>query len=237
MNNVKFPLSAFDFFAYFIQGLLLLVGFCYLLDINTLEIFTSNNLFLGFIVIALSYILGHGVAEISRLIIEGGIVKKYLGYPSDFMFKERQKGRLLFKDYFRPYSKEFIKEFKTAYSWYYKNKFPRIDDYNSFRLCFHTVKEKCPNALSRLEVFISMYDFNRNLSMVFLIYGGMFLVIAITAGELVWLLGSALSLILAFVFLLRYLKFFKSFADEVYYSFLNYVMEKGEYSKSSLERE
>lgn len=235
MTNVKFPLSVFDFFAYLIQGFLLLVGFCYLFKINILEITTTDNLFFDFIVIVLSYILGHIVAELSRWIIEGGIVRKYLGYPSDFVFKEEHRKKLLFTEYLRPYSKEFINEFKTAYGWYYNNKFSRIDDYNSFRLCFHTVKERCPNAFSRLEVFISMYDFNRNLSMVSIVYGGIFLTIVITTGELIWLLGVALSLILTFMLLLRYLKFFKSFADEVYYSFLNYVMEKKDYNKSSMK--
>jgi len=223
MTGVRFPLSVFDFFAYFLQGFLLLIGIAILLNIEVGGIISTTNLFLDLVVVVVSYILGHVISELSRWLIEGKLVKRHLGYPSDFVFSEERNKMPFFSEYLSTYSKEFISDFKEVFNKKYANKFSRIDDYNAFLLCFHTVKENCPNAFSRLNIFISMYDFSRNLTLVFLIYAVIFTAISISRSDFTWILGVFLSLIFAFIFLKRYLKFFKAFANEVYYSFYNHV--------------
>lgn len=226
MAEIRFPLSIFDFFAYFLQGFILIIGVLYLFDVEIRAILLTENYLIVLLLFVSSYVLGHIISEISRHVIERNIVKKFLGYPSDFVFNEEHRRLFLFKNYLRPYSKEFIDEFKAAFNKQYNEKFSEIDDYNSFLLCFHTVKENCPNAFSRLGIFISMYDFSRNLSMLSIIFTLLFAIKTVLEWNIYWLLGLILSSLLAVLFLLRYLKFFKSYANEVYYSFYNYVSKK-----------
>lgn len=226
MTDVKFPLSIFDFFAHFLQGFLLLIGLMVAFSVNLASVLTSESTLLVLLIVLISYILGHIIAELARLLYERGIIKKLFGYPSDFVFEESKREIPLLNFYLSPYPPEFISEFKEAFSKYFNGKFSKVSGYNSFLLCFHTVKEYCPNASSRLSIFISMYDFSRNLSFVFLVYAIALVVGGILEKEFFWVLGGIISLIISIIFLLRYLKFFRTYANEVYFSFFTYLNNK-----------
>lgn len=83
---------------------------------------------------------------------------------------------------------------------------------DKYMLCFTFVKEKCPVALGRLTIFISLYDFARNSAMALLILALVFIYNG-------YILYAEILFVLTLIFISRYLKFFRIFGDEVFRTF------------------
>jgi hypothetical protein len=96
-----------------------------------------------------------------------------------------------------------------------------------FLYCFHLVKERCPNAYSRLNTFVAHYGFARNMALAALGLGAILGVLAVARGDL-RLGGLALAAVVgALALVYRFLKFYRHTAAEVFLSFLTGVPEKG----------
>ena len=212
MNGIKIPFNPYDFIGYIVQGFLLLIGPILLfVPTETVNRFiTSYNIYTSFFVLLfISYILGHINAEIGSFILESTYVKKIKGYPKILEC-----------------NKPFNKEFKRVFDAYFKNKFEIEDARNSFLLAFHTVKENCPVAYSRIFTFLGLYGFSRNLCMVFKIYAILFLIKFIFDMNSLYLVGFVVSIALSYVFFRRYYKFLSHHNSEVYYSFYLYAKDR-----------
>ncbi len=219
MGSLRIPFSFYDFFGNIFPGfILLMIIYWILVPENTYEklfhffdVTKDFKYIITFVILLVSYGLGHVVSHIGSYIFEKIVIRKWLKYPSYNLFNPDQKYRF-FKDYKRSYSKEFI----TAFSKNFEKIFGKYGDYDMFMLCFTTVKEKCSTSFERLTVFISLYGFSRNSSTAFLILT----IVLLIKG---YLLYSGISLLIAYVFFLRFLKFYRIYADEVFRTFYVYT--------------
>ena len=107
---------------------------------------------------------------------------------------------------------------------YFENKFEDKD--NKFLLAFHTVKENCPVAFSRIFSFLVSYGFGRNLCMVFNVYALLFLIKFIYYINSWYFVGFLIAIAFSYIFFRRYYKFLNHHNLEVYYSFYLYAKDK-----------
>lgn len=223
MADLKIPFSFFDFFGYLFPGFIFTISIIWLLIpndpmtkiinfFNLTKDFMYLSLFATFIII---YGIGHIVSSFGSYLFEGMLIGKWLGYPSKNLFKDESKNIWLFSSYVRNYSEQF----RVAFNDIFEEKFGVFGDYDKFMICFSLIKEKCPATAGRLAVFISLYDFSRNSAMALTILA----IVSIFQG---YYGLSVIILVVAYLFVLRYLKFFKIFGDEVFRSFYVYSKNK-----------
>jgi len=205
--DYKISFSVFDFFSYLIIGFIFEIFLYFTLDLNFSDILSIDIYLKITIIVIFAYVLGHIIAFFSSLIIERFITKRIFGYPSKNLFDNPEKNK-------QAYEKDLQKALIKIYQ---EKTGLKFNHYNFFKFAFHYVKESSPVSFSRLNIFITMYDFSRNLCFLFLI-------ISIWSFVNFFLLGWPLYLIfififLSFIFYFRFLKFFNLFADEVFRSF------------------
>ncbi len=205
-----------------------------------------NYLFIAFfslIGILMCYIAGLVVTSLGRWLLEDKIIGKKLGYPGDILFKVNDPGQnnvtpsshkqgTWLKVYKKPYSPDFIESFNKVFSGYFNATLLK-DQKDKFSLCFATVKEHCPATLDRLNTFISLYGLNRNLVAAFLILSGVVVAHAIkifNALPLIWLFLFAL---LIYVHFKTFLKFFRTYGDEVFRTFFIFASERSDPTSTS----
>jgi len=224
MSDSRF--NVYDFFAYIIPGYLVAfgpmawIGFSgriteVLHAIEPYKYVFSVGSILG------AYAIGHLVSEVASLVEERLLVARWLGYPSQNFFAMPLRRPLLFSEYRRGYDDNFAEDWKKTYEAVFHRPF---DHRAAFLDAFHTVKGVSAPARQRLEVFTSAYGFCRNLAMALVLIVPPFVALSLQAHDPRMLLGGLGSLMAAFVFFARYLKFYRHFADEVFRSF--YVLQK-----------
>lgn len=202
---------------------------------------------LGISFIILSYFIGMIISALGSWLIENIVIKKLLNYQTHHLFKSEnkinnpndkvanrtknakenkseKKGGIFFKKYKEPYSKEFQQQFEIYFGKYF-NKI-KYNDEDKFKLCFAVVKENCPITYGRLNIFISLYNLSRNLTISFLITIPILIYNYIIFQNLMFLIGILIALMLIFFFFKNFLKYFKIYADEVFRAFYIYCLEK-----------
>lgn len=212
------PFSLYDLFAYLSAGALYLVTLDYVAGTGLMMTKDMPLAAQAFWIIA-AYVLGHVNAHGASWLLEHhavGALKK----PSTHLFAEAKKGR--FKAYRQPFPSDTAEAILEKYK--------RMSGKDKpgeamFLFCYHLVKEKCPQAYARLNTFLSLYGFARNLSFATL-------ALAVFLAGTAWVrqtphlwqlagIAAALSLVLFF----RYLKFLRLFSIEVFTSFLVAIEE------------
>jgi len=212
--------NLYDFLSYIIPGLFISVFLVFLFDQATeikkfLSPMESYKYLISIGGILVSYALGHIISLLGSLIFERLLIKNWVGYPSEIFFG-MQKERSGFYDYAKPYQKDFIESFKKKYEDQFKTEFSPGE---GFINCFHFVKEKSASTLSRLNTFLSIYGFARNMAATFLLAGiGCFGKFFIDYNFCLIIYGFV-AFLGAFLFFLRYLKFFGQYGDEVFRTF------------------
>jgi len=224
MTDQQFPFSAFEYLGYIVPGVVVLVGI--FLNYGPLDSFAKLGEYLSSIkdasfafyaaLLLSAYVLGHIVSALGSFVFERQIVHRFLGYPSENLFRENAKPSRVFREYLRPYSLPFSREFRKIFVARFGSEYETLDQ---FLLCLHDVKERMPTTYNRLERFIRLYDFARNLAMGFILLAAELSARAIAQVDLNWFGSAALSVGLAFALFLRYLRFFRSYSDEVFRSF------------------
>ncbi len=223
MDDLKIPFSFFDFFGYLFPGFIATIAFIWLIIPNdayqrTIDFFNSTKDFkyiIFFVILIMIYGLGHVVSSLGSYLFEGILIGKWLGYPSENLFRRERKNTWPFSGYGRNYSEKFIDAFSEKFDGYFGD----FNSYDKFMLCFTFVKEKCSTTFGRLITFISLYDFSRNSAMGFLILA----IVSILKGYYFY---GVILIILTFFFISRYLKFFRSYGDEVFRTFYVYNLNK-----------
>jgi len=214
--------SFYDFVAHFIPGLLLIgaVTVVFLTPANVSQLLRDAEAYkyvFSVVMVLLSYGLGHVISQLAGVLIEGVLVRRLIGYQSEHLFADGTKARWLFRDYKRSYSEDFRTRFLDIYEKTFETGFAHDD---TFMNCFHYVKEKSERTLTRLNTFIAVYDFSRNMAMALLILSLSTLTKGMMSCNRFLLCGSPALLVLGFLFLYRYLKYFRHYADEVFRSFV-----------------
>lgn len=225
MAEMRIPFSVFDFFVYLIPGALVVSSvFVIVWPVNDLTSLWSDLNSIGDlryalygIALILAYVVGHAIAAAGSSFLEGVVIGRVLGYPSTNMF--RSTNSRFFWKYRKSYSPKFVSEFDRLFEQLFGRGYDRED---IFMLCHSVVKEECPAAFSRLNVFIVQYDFARNLAMALLISFPFLLWVGLARNESSFIALGLFSALLCVVMTLRYLKFYRRYSDEVFRSFFTY---------------
>lgn len=235
MVDLQLKFNKYDYFGIIIPGILFIFSIIVLVPFDIylgLEIFfvslsSLQSVYIFLISMALivfAYVIGFVISGIGRWIIEEKIIGKKLKYPSENLFStDETTKKFFFQKYKKPYSKQFIGELIKSFNQYFKKIDFSEDD--GFKLCFSVVKENCPVAFGRLTTFLSLYGLYRTLCIEFV------LILIIFSIYSIFYVNALIVIILIFLPMLsvicfsNYLKFYKTYADEVFRSVYIYFLE------------
>lgn len=213
----KIPFTSYDFWAYLSAGFLLLFA----LDqaASTRLLMRDNwTVVQGVIAVSMAYIAGQIVASLSLWLFERVLVARLLGYPRNVLFGQTKAWpwvRWLVPGYFDALpeatqkavlekgGKVGVKTPGEALFW------PAFANARTM-----------PAVMSRLNDFLNLYGFCRNVALVGLLDAGIFYGSYMQPqgpGEHLW--WSRISLVIAIGMAFRYLMFFRLYASEVFTSF------------------
>lgn len=218
----KIPFSFYDFFGYLGSGFLLLVAIDYAAGGERI---TSENVptILAIFWVVLIYVAGHIIAHVSSIILEVRFLRKVLKSPEEHLFATdiTSKWAKIFPGHFKPLPESSQERLSILAR---KEGFSTASDRGFFFHCHAHVKRD-EATLNRLNTFLKLYGFCRNLSMA-LLFSAVVLFFwafeswkfweAANGEKLGW---AGLALFAAFMMLLRYLKFFRHYTLEVYNTF------------------
>jgi hypothetical protein len=94
-----------------------------------------------------------------------------------------------------------------------------------FLFCYHTVKEQCPQAYLRLQMFLNLYGFSRSMSFAAFGVAAMLAFAGALKGNAHLALLGGVTLVASVSLFARYLKFFRHYSVEVFTSFWTSVPE------------
>jgi hypothetical protein len=210
----KIPFTSYDFWAYLSAGFLLLFVGDYAIGTQLFNR-TSWTLVQGTVAVSAAYAAGQLVASASAWMFERGLVGRWLGYPRNVLFGNALAGRrvrCLIPGYFHPLPDE------TRQAALARARIAGIGEAGEalFWAAYGHARSS-PVVMGRLDNFLNMYGFCRNTALVAFLDAGLLL------GHYRWGGGGHNDIYLAGVaiaagsgFLLRYLKFFRHFAVELF---------------------
>lgn len=215
MNQL--PFTVYDFFGYLASGAVVLAG-CTAAFIGYQPFEGSPGLLVGFILVITIYVIGHIVANLAGDLIERRLVRARLHPPTELLLGFQVAGKMearLLPGYSTPLPAGVKDQIKKLAQ-------PRTGDALFFHC--HAVMKSDTAVQVRLETFLNLYGFCRNMTLALLIVApslatGLILGTADTGPTVSpgwWLLGSALGAIGMFY---RYLKFYRQFAVELLTSY------------------
>jgi len=213
----KIPFTNYDFWAYLSSGFLLLAVLDQVAGTRLL-MRESWTVVQGVLAVSCAYTVGQLVASMSAWLLEKLLVGKLLGYPRNILFGQALAWgwvRKLMPSYFEPLP---VTTQKAALE-----KGKKVGVANPGEALFwpaYTNAKGTPAVMARLENFLNLYGFCRNTALVALV----------NAALLYWsylepkgppehLLWARLSLVAGLGLTLRYLKFFRHHAVEVFSSY------------------
>jgi len=181
----------------------------------------KNNISLiyGIFWIFIAYIIGHILSNLSAWLLEKFVVERLLKTPNVNLFTKSSKKYLLFlfPGYFSPLPEANKKQIiKKARNEGFKKPGEAL-----FFHAFSKVKDDT-NVRERLNTFLNLYGFCRNISFAFLLIS-LFILIEMAIGNThanIYLI--ILSLVGAVGMFYRYLKFYRHYALEVYLSYMSF---------------
>jgi len=215
MNQL--PFTVYDFFGYLASGAVVLAG-CTAAFVGYEPFEGSPGVLVGFILVIAIYVLGHIVANLAGDLIERRLVRSHLNPPTEILLGFRAPGKVeakLLPGYSTPLPAGVRDQILSLAQ-------PRTGDALFFHC--HAVMKSDSAVQARLETFLNLYGFCRNMTLALLIVAcslaaGLGLGTADTGPTVSpgwWLLGSVLGAIGMFY---RYLKFYRQFAVELLTSY------------------
>lgn len=209
------PFSVYDFFAYLASGFVVLLIGGYAFGIDALpEKDASSVVLLVWIVAA--YVTGHVVAHLSGSVIENDLVRRRLGFDAVFFASALGWRRRLFHAYFKPLPPRVMERVLTRSQ--------MLPDASLFFHCWAVAKRDLV-AFGRMNTFLNLYGFARNIAMACALGVAMLAVGALRpffAGGAPdttkqWLIVPVVAI--GLVMFYRYLKFFRLYAVELYVTY------------------
>lgn len=219
----KIPFSVYDFFGYLASGFVVLSAYDFAFGLGWL---TTRSVPPGMALLAvlLAYVTGHAVAHLSSVLIELYFLRGVLKSPEEHLlaqFPPTSRWRFLFPGNYAPLPHETQDRIRR------KAKAAGVEPTGRalFFHC-HPIVKRDQATLERLNTFLNLYGFCRNLSMGLVISAAILGVGALQrlGGPLpdsvrVRLSLASISLVGAYILLLRYLKFFRHYTLEVFISY------------------
>ncbi len=213
----KFPFTSYDFWAYLSAGFLLLFAIDQASSTHLL-MRDSWTLVQGAVAVSVAYVVGQLVASASSFLFEKLLVGKLLGYPRNVLFgqpKARRWVQWLLPSYF-----EQLPE-STRKAALDKGQKVGVDQPGEALFWpAHTLGRATPTVSTRLDNFLNLYGFCRNAAFVaFVDSAVLYWSYLQPKGPEEHLLWSRLALFVGIGMMLRYLKFYRHFAVEVFTSY------------------
>jgi hypothetical protein len=212
-------LSVYDFFAYLASGFVLLWFVSYAFDLPWFAGAGPSGVLLQWIIG--SYVIGHVIAHLSSAMIEATVVRRWLGRNESTLFGDVTGWR----------SRYFPGFFKALPASTQQRVLARATTNGItepgeglFYHCFGVVKNDA-TAFGRMNTFLNLYGFARNISMACLLGIAVLAVGALRpflrggapSYEKQWMILPAL--VVAIVMFYRYLKFYRHYSLELYVTF------------------
>lgn len=215
MNQL--PFSVYDFFGYLASGVVVLAGLTTaFIGFEPLQ--TSPSLIVGLLLIIAAYVVGHIVGNIAGDLIERQLVRNRLGRPTDILLGSRTPGRLV---------RAVLPGYSTPLPSRVQDQVKELAGSRDGEVLFfhcHAVMKSDPVVQGRLETFLNLYGFCRNMAVALVIAAiclaiGLTLDTAATGPEVPpgWWLAAAV--VGALGMLYRYLKFYRQYAVELFTSY------------------
>lgn len=215
--ETKIPFTSYDFWAYLSAGFLLLFAADYVVG-SKLLMRDTWSVVQGVVAFSCAYTTGHVVASLSSLLFERILVGKLLGNPKDVLFgatKAPRVLRFLLPSYFQPLPVETTNLVSSKAA----NMNAGASSESRYQAAF-TYAKNIPASMGRLDNFLNLYGFCRNVAMVsFLDAALLYWFWRWGGGPVEALTGVYVALALGVGMTLRYLKFFRQYACEVFNSF------------------
>ena len=239
MKELRIPFTFYDFFGYFLPGLVMMLIIIVLLspshDIDGLkpaaQTIQNIKLFPGLCIVLLCYAIGHIVSSVSSFILEKQLLGKILPHkmPENRLFPSEAKEDPLF-------SAELTEQFKLIAEKEFEIQVDVIKGKHRsevFWLCNAVVVNECPNIYSRVFVFLCFYGFARTMSFIcgvstLAFVGRLLLTLFVAPSFWEW---SSLTLAivcgtLCCVFFYEYIRFLRYHRQDIFYGFYNYAVGK-----------
>lgn len=219
---MKVPFSVYDFFGYLSSGFAVLAALDFATGGRWLF---AESVPPGFALVVVfgAYVVGHAVAHLASVVLEHGLVRRVLRSPEEHLLatsRSSSRWRWIFPGNFLPLPAETRARVLAKAAAAGAGSEPRA----LFFYCHASVKSD-EVTLARLNTFLNLYGFSRNLAMAlllsgFVLMGSAFLrATSFLSPEFRPLLIGALCLPMSYVLLLRYLKFFRHYTLEVFLSY------------------
>lgn len=213
----KFPFTSYDFWAYLSAGFLLLFAFDQAAGMHLL-MRESWTLVQATVAVSVAYVVGQLVASASSFVFEKLLVGRLLGYPRDVLFGQPRAWRWvqrLLPQYF-----EALPE-ATRRAALEKGK--KVGVNGPGEALFwpaHAFGRATPAVATRLDNFLNLYGFCRNTALVAFVDAAVFYwSYRQPDGPEHHYLWSWMALAMGIGMTLRYLKFFRHFALEMFTSY------------------
>ena len=208
MKNI--PFSVYDFLAYLSAGIVLIATVDVIYGASWL-LQDKVPLVLGIVGLFVAYIVGHAVAHMSSVIIENWMLGRVLGRPSTLLMSgEHSRWRYLFPNYFKALpetTRERIGAKLLAHGF-------EGDGEARFLHIFGTMKGQA-RVDDRLQIFLNLYGFSRNICLAMTLSGVIALVGPLDDRPLSTEVYGLAMLLTAVVMFYRYLKFFRQYSHEL----------------------
>lgn len=212
----KIPFTSYDFWAYLSAGFMLLFALDQAAGMHLLmrETWTIVQ---GLMAVSIAYVVGQLVASVSSLLYERLFVGKMLGYPRNILFGEVSARRVvqqLLPGYFSPLPSE------TQNSVLEKGGKVGVDKPGEALFWpAYVYGRSMPAVAARLDNFLNLYGFCRNVALVGLIDAAvLYWSYWQSNGQPEHLMWAHISLLISIGMTLRFLKFYRHFALEVFTS-------------------
>jgi len=219
----KIPFSIYDFFGYLASGFLILGATDYAFNSGWLD---KKEIGIGFGVlwIVIAYIFGHILANLSGHFLEAKMVRQILRCPEETLFADQPPSgwkRHIFPGY---YNSLPIETRNRVIQKAIAKAQISVPGRALYFHCFGIVKRD-EAARGRLNTFLNLYGFCRNVSLASIVAGGI-LVVGFLADwgyerkldtEKIWWAVVALGVAIGLFY--RYLKFYRHYTVEVFITY------------------
>lgn len=212
----KIPFSVYDFFGYLASGFILIVVIEHILGVKWLLTADLSAVFTLFWIV-IAYIIGHINASIASWLLERKVAGKWLGFPSDNLFNDtsgKWKAKL-FPGYFTSFPRKIQQVVKDKAT---DEKMDKMGE-SLFIHAFATVKQN-ENTMARLNSFLNLYGFCRNISVALLFAFVILTVGSFGEGNLYRIPFAIAAFVGSVGMFYRYLKFFRQYSYELFVSYI-----------------
>lgn len=215
MESFNIKATIYDFFAYFMSGII--CSICIILaiyfagfqispsfkDIFIVEFsFMFPKLFLLLIFILINYILGLLLSTLSSLVVENLLIKKIR-----FLSKHFNINNIVSENTYNIFMQNFTKEFNATF-----NK-------SDIRLLTTLIENKAVNSYGTAFVFLTIYGTYRNICVVFFTIG--VIIIIMSAFLCTCIIFGIILILFSIISFIGYIRFYRYFISQIISTYVN----------------